>query len=188
MRSHGHCKNGKLSPTYSSWTAMWARCIYPSAINWKKYGGRGIKVHPRWEKFENFLADMGERPAGKTLDRFPNRDGNYEPGNCRWATREEQQRNRDDNRMITHAGETLSLVEWAKRVGIHPETISGRIDHLGWSVEDALSKKARGSLAEITWRGRTLTLKQWAKRLRISYTTLYNRARRGLSPEEILKR
>ncbi len=72
---------------------MCRRCMEPSAINWRLYGGRGITVCARWRKFENFLADMGKRPAGKTLDRI-NPDGNYEPGNCRWATPKEQRQNR----------------------------------------------------------------------------------------------
>jgi len=95
-RRHGHSpRNGKLSLTYHSWQAMKLRCYYPSQPGFKNYGARGIAVCDRWRNsFENFLADMGERPEGKTLDRYPNNDGNYEPGNCRWATLSEQQRNR----------------------------------------------------------------------------------------------
>ena len=94
---HGYAK-GTQSPTYRSWTAMLARCRNPARNRWDHYGGRGITVCARWDvqqggSFENFLADMGERPPDRTLDRI-NVDGNYEPGNCRWATTSEQQRNR----------------------------------------------------------------------------------------------
>lgn len=91
--THGHAsrKTG-LSPTYQSWRGMWTRCTNPNVKSYKDYGGRGITICSRWERFENFLADMGERPAGRTLDR-ENVNGNYEPGNCRWATRKEQAMN-----------------------------------------------------------------------------------------------
>lgn len=72
---------------------MRARVTYPKHPAYKNYGGRGIKCCPQWETFKGFLADMGERPAGKTLDRFPNNNGDYERGNCRWATPKEQARN-----------------------------------------------------------------------------------------------
>jgi hypothetical protein len=76
--------------TYRSWEAMWARCTQLSHIEFPRYGAKGISVCSHWEKFENFLTDMGLRPDGMTLDRFPNAKGNYEPGNCRWATAKEQ--------------------------------------------------------------------------------------------------
>jgi hypothetical protein len=95
---HGHFKHGRTGTrTWVSWRAMLTRCTNPKRVEYKHYGGRGIAVCERWtgkRGFENFLADMGERPADKSLDRFPNNDGNYEPGNARWATRKEQRANK----------------------------------------------------------------------------------------------
>ena len=87
----GHGKYN--TPTYHSWVAMKKRCMNPGHIGWEYYGGRGVTVCDRWLSFENFLADMGERPEGMTLDRI-NPNGNYEPANCRWATRSEQNTNK----------------------------------------------------------------------------------------------
>ena len=81
------------SGAYHSWKAMVRRCTRPDAKSYADYGGRGITVCERWLDFENFYADMGERPEGMSIDRYPDMDGNYEPGNARWATRSEQQRN-----------------------------------------------------------------------------------------------
>lgn len=89
VTTHGQTR----SPTFNSWMSMRQRCTNPSDPAWKYYGGRGIKVCARWGSFANFLADMGERPAGKSLDRWPDNDGNYTPGNCRWATATEQRHN-----------------------------------------------------------------------------------------------
>ena len=89
--SHGHSR----TRTHVTWKSMKARCSNPKSVQWRWYGGAGVTVCSRWaDSFENFLADMGERPEGMTLDRFPNNRGNYEPGNCRWATPKQQADNR----------------------------------------------------------------------------------------------
>lgn len=86
---HGHAKASGPTRTYNSWANMRQRCNNPKVRDFHNYGGRGITVCERWTKFENFLADMGEVPDGMELDRYPNNDGNYEPSNCRWATRKQ---------------------------------------------------------------------------------------------------
>ena len=99
---HGHVHGGSLSREYHSWHMMIQRCTNPKAPNVKYYGGRGIMLCSRWLQFENFLADMGRKPSTLySLDRFPNNDGNYKPGNCRWATRKEQRENQRPARKKT---------------------------------------------------------------------------------------
>lgn len=93
---HGHAK-GVTSPEYKSWAAMLSRCKYSCVKGYENYGGRGIKVCDRWADFKNFLADMGPRPKGHSLDRI-DVNGNYEPGNCRWATARDQGLNKRNSR------------------------------------------------------------------------------------------
>lgn len=134
---HGHSAKTK-SPTYQSWQHMLGRCANPSNDSHYYYGARGIRVCRRWLKFENFLADMGERPHQKTLDRYPNNNGNYEPKNCRWATRSQQQNNRRSNRLICAFGRTRTLAQWARETGIHFATLDSRLRR-GTDPETALS-------------------------------------------------
>ncbi len=92
--SHGHMRGGRASREYKSWQSMWQRCSNTNYPKYQNYGGRCIDVCDRWQSFEMFLEDMGERPAGMSIDRFPDNNGNYEPNNCRWATAKQQQANR----------------------------------------------------------------------------------------------
>lgn len=109
------------------------RCFNKNEPHYEDYGGRGITVCERWrDSFPDFLADMGPRPSNRhELDRHPNNDGNYEPGNCRWAIRKQQARNRRSNRFVTIGGVTKTLAEWSELSGLSIGTISRRVE-LGW--------------------------------------------------------
>jgi hypothetical protein len=137
-RTHGMSKIG--SRTYSVWKAMNQRCENPNLPDYHLWGGRGITVCERWRNsFEAFLADMGECPSGKhSIDRYPNKDGNYEPGNCRWATAKEQAQNTRRNRIATIGNETLCISEWARRLGINEGTIRQTEKRRGLSLEEAV--------------------------------------------------
>jgi hypothetical protein len=113
------------TPEYRALVDLKSRCLNPKNKAYKNYGGRGIKVCDRWlEKnrkgFLNFLEDVGYRPSSKhSLDRFPDNDGNYEPGNCRWATKIEQANNKRNNITLSYNNEALSISEWSRKLKIN---------------------------------------------------------------------
>ena len=117
---------------------MKGRCRNPNDKSYKNYGGRGITVCNRWNDFANFLEDMGERPEGMSLERKDN-NGNYEPSNCKWATRSDQQNNRRSNRLFTINGKTQTFTQWVREVGRTTVRQAGHrfYDH-GWSIERTL--------------------------------------------------
>jgi len=122
--------------THIIWMNMLDRCRRPNNKNFHQYGGRGISVCQRWDRFENFLADMGEAPKGLTLDRIDN-DGNYEPGNCRWATKKEQCNNKRTTVTMTLDGLTMRLEQWATVKGLTLAAIYHRRCR-GWTDEQVL--------------------------------------------------
>jgi hypothetical protein len=126
-------------PGYKAWLSMINRCYCDSTPSAKNYKARGITVCPRWRNsFKAFIEDIGPKPhPSLTLERIDN-DGNYEPGNVRWATYKEQSRNKRSNRKITVNGKTLLLVEWAESAGISLTTLMRRIEH-GWPLEKAVT-------------------------------------------------
>ena len=124
---------------YDTWHQMINRCYNSAFIYYPLYGGRGISVCDRWRhSVEHFYADMGPKPSPEhTLERIDN-DASYSPENCRWATKKEQARNRRSTRFLTHNGETLSMAEWAERIGVSPNAMYMRL-RKGWSVERAVT-------------------------------------------------
>jgi hypothetical protein len=139
--SHGYARKRRTSPEYGIWNTMRSRCSNPNSINYHLYGGRGITFCARWNVFENFLADMGLRPVGTSLERLNNSLG-YEPGNCKWATRLEQANNKRTTVFLTYAGRRRPLRDWARDTGIKPTTLWFRYNK-GWSAEKCLTNPVR---------------------------------------------
>lgn len=143
------CQQGRPNPNgithkpeFKIWIGMIQRCENKTdAKTYSRYGGRGIVVCERWrQSFAAFYDDMGPRPSAKhSIDRI-NNNGNYEPDNCRWATRSEQQRNKRDSRIIECFGKRLTLAGWEDETGIYRKTIAIRIDKLRWPVDRALTE------------------------------------------------
>ena len=129
------------TPTYEIWKGIRSRCLCANDTSYKRYGGRGISVCKRWNSFKHFLTDMGERPSGKWIGRIDN-DGNYEPSNCRWETIEQQQNNRRNNHVITFRGQSKTIAQWSRSIGIGSMCLLKRFRR-GWSTSVPLTKSAR---------------------------------------------
>jgi hypothetical protein len=142
---HGHStsKNGRCTDTYRAWQHMLCRCYQPSTPGWDRYGGRGIAVCERWRhSFPDFLFDMGEKPSDKSLDRIDT-DGDYSPGNCRWASTLTQSRNTSRNINLTIGTETKCLTDWCAHYGIRYNTVVLRIKRGRTPIEALTMQKRR---------------------------------------------
>ena len=124
---------------------MKQRCTNPKCTSYPRYGGLGVAYSQRWESFSGFLADMGVRPDGTSLDRWPDKAGDYEPGNCRWATALQQANNRRNSALLTYMGRTQTIAEWAAEIGLNKNTLTSRVRRLGWPIDAALTKQAHAS-------------------------------------------
>lgn len=134
---HGQRRRGNVTPTYITWASMKDRCSNPNGPKRKNYKERGIKICERWNSFENFYFDMGERPKGLTIERIDN-NGNYEPSNCKWATPKEQARNTRQNRLIEYQGKIMCIAAWAEKLEIPYKTLQMRLER-GHSPQTAFN-------------------------------------------------
>ncbi len=197
--THGHAVNRQRSLTYRAWQNMKTRCLNPRYAKFADYGGRGITICNRWLNFANFAADMGERPSvNHSIDRYPDNNGNYEPGNCRWATPLEQARNQRKTILVTIDGEAKCVAEWCAIFGINRSTFQSRMNKLGWRdpVEALTTPAGRAPRIEriqktrkrtlLTLGGRTLSVDEWAAITGIKADTIRWRKRGGWNDHDTL--
>lgn len=158
------------NPVYHTWHDMHRRCTDSRRPEWKNYGGRGIRVCDEWSDFEVFARFMGERPPGMTIERIDN-NGNYEPGNVKWATRAEQSLNRRVARLVTIDGVTRTMSEWSRRTGVQARTIRHRL-RSGWDMERAITEPAhtKSRFRGATWHKQC---RKWQAMLRVNGRALY---------------
>jgi hypothetical protein len=128
----------EVKRVYWVWADMLSRCRNSKHRSFANYGGRGIGVCSRWEGFKDFFGDMGPRPLGATLDRIDN-DKGYEPGNCRWASRKEQNSNRRNCVYVADVDEHVTVKEFCRRRSLPYRPIMKRIQDRGWPIEQALT-------------------------------------------------
>lgn len=132
MKTHG--LHG--TPAYMSWVRMKQRCLDKNCRDYKTYGAKGVVVCERWLAFENFYADMGDRPEKLTLERINGNYG-YDPENCRWASRRDQSLNRKITKWLTFNGRTMCMTDWAREFGLTKARLSQRLK-AGWPIADAI--------------------------------------------------
>ncbi len=165
----------KKLPEYKTWFCMKSRCLDPDSTDYEDYGGRGITIYSLWiNSFEEFYKYMGSKPGKQySIDRI-NVNGNYEPGNVRWATPKQQADNKRCNINITYNGKTQNISNWAKEIGVKRLTLRNRLEKWGWSIEKALTKPTfKGN--KINFNGKEMTLLEWSEELNIPYSALYQR-------------
>lgn len=175
----------KKHPLFDVWRGIKKRCFCPTSHGYENYGARGITMHPQWrDDFWEFVSAVGERPSPQhTIDRFPDNNGNYEPGNVRWATRSQQMENTRFNRMISANGKTQTAEAWAKETGIPKSTIFNRILR-GWTDDRIVNNPRQKQSSDNSFfpvGGRSLCTS-----MGINYFTVASRMRRGKSFEEAL--
>lgn len=179
---------------YRAWRNMRQRCMNPKVPNYHRYGGRGITICMEWDSFERFIEDMGRKPSpDRSLERRDN-NGNYEPSNCYWAVRDEQENNKERSVRLTWRGRTLSLAQWAREQKMPYELVRQRYRY-GWDVEDIFTaqknkyhkpRRHESRSRLITYEGKTRTVTEWAKELGMSYEVIRARLRYGWDAEKIL--
>jgi len=139
-KTHGKTR----TPIYAIWRGMMQRCFDKNSHAYNRYGGRGVSVSERWQSFENFYADMGDRPAGMSLERIDN-DGDYSPENVVWASSKDQANNRRSNVVLEYKGEKKTMQQWADQLGVKIGTLWMRFNR-GWSVDRAMTQEVRNVL------------------------------------------
>jgi hypothetical protein len=177
-------KRKTSKPEYNAWAGMVQRCRDKNAINYGRYGGKGVRVCDEWLPpggFDRFITHIGPRPTAKhQIDRIEGTRG-YEPGNVRWATVEEQAKNRSSTIMVTIGSETMCVSDWCKRTGVEPFTAYARITY-GWDPARAVSEAVTDG--RHVFFGELLTTGEAAKKYGMTVGALANRLYRGWPPDD----
>lgn len=185
VTKHGESPHRNRTSEYETWVQMKARCVNPRHCQYDRYGGRGIAVCRKWIKsYKAFLLDVGRKPSpNHTLDRIKNNKG-YSPGNVRWATHVEQNRNKSDNRIVYVDRSPMCISEVIERFGLNRSTLVSRLRR-GWSLEDSIRKPSKQTL-EVG--GRKRTLAEWSRITGISASLITYRLKAGWAPKDIISR
>jgi len=174
---------------YSIWMAMRQRCSNPNNVNYKNYGGRGIKVCERWDDFYNFIEDLGLRPQGLSIERVDN-DKGYQPDNCIWADNLAQARNKQDTLRVSYHGVSKLFLEWCEELdleetlGLSNHSIYCRIFQYNWSVEKAFTVKGE-TVAETYVNGEMLSVKLICEKYNLSEGVVRARKAKGLTDDAL---